>query len=77
MNFTVPALIDRIDNKTQIDYDAWPDRIYVVNADGTIAYNGAKGPRGFEPLDIVATLDVSSAVEPVGKLAGTWGSLRK
>ena len=77
MSFTVPALIDGMDNRTQIDYDASPDRIYVVDADGRIAYNGAKGPKGFKPSHIVGTLDALIPVEPVGRLAGTWGALRK
>jgi hypothetical protein len=76
MNFTVPMLIDGIDNKTQIDYDAWPDRIHIVDENGKIAYNGARGPRGLNPLHIVEMLDALTNIEPVGKRIATWGILK-
>jgi len=39
------------------DYAGWPDRLYVIDGDGKIAYKGAPGPRGFKPDEIPAVLD--------------------
>ncbi|MBI2151050.1 MAG: hypothetical protein HYU27_10675, partial [Acidobacteria bacterium] len=28
-------------------YNALPDRLFILNVDGTVAYRGDRGPRGF------------------------------
>jgi hypothetical protein len=76
INFPIPTLIDRIDNKTESDYMAWPDRIYIVGKDGKVVYKGAKGPGGFEPLQIVDVLETSAEVDPSAGLVVTWGILK-
>ena len=48
-NLTIPTLIDSMDNKTDTDYSAKPDRVFLVAKDGTLAVAGARGPRGFKP----------------------------
>jgi len=30
-------------------YAGWPDRIYVIGKDGSIAMKGERGPWGFDP----------------------------
>jgi hypothetical protein len=52
LKLSVPTVIDRTDNKVNIAYAGWPDRMYVVGADGKIAYKGAPGPRGFKPAEV-------------------------
>jgi hypothetical protein len=52
LNLSIPTLVDRPDNKVNITYAGWPDRIYVVGTDGRIAYKGAPGPRGFKVSDV-------------------------
>ena len=46
---TIPCLIDNIDNKVNEAYSGWPDRVFVVGADGTLAVAGERGPFGFGP----------------------------
>ena len=46
---TIPCLIDSMDNKTDADYSAKPDRVFLVDKDGTLAVAGGRGPRGFKP----------------------------
>ena len=46
---TIPCLIDNMDNKVNEAYSAWPDRIFVVRTDGTLAVAGKRGPFGFAP----------------------------
>jgi hypothetical protein len=46
-----------MDNKLNSDYSAWPDRIYVIDADGKVAYKADPGPRGFRPADVPGVLN--------------------
>jgi type I thyroxine 5'-deiodinase len=32
-------------------FTGWPDRIYVVDKDGRVAYKSAAGPYGFRPAE--------------------------
>lgn len=49
LDLKVPMLIDSIDNYVEEHYIAKPIRLYVIDRDGNVAYNGAQGPRGFDP----------------------------
>jgi len=49
LDLNMPMLIDSIDNQVEESYIAKPIRLYVIDRDGRIAYNGAQGPRGFDP----------------------------
>ena len=42
-----PALIDGIDDTVERLYTGWPDRLYLVDREGRIAYKSAPGPFGF------------------------------
>jgi len=42
-----PAVVDGIDNATEIAYTAWPDRLYLIGADGRVAWKSRPGPFGF------------------------------
>ena len=44
-----PAVIDGFDNTTEKNYTGWPDRIYLVDTHGRIAYKSGPGPFGFKP----------------------------
>ena len=48
-NVTIPCVIDNMDNAVNNAYSAWPDRIFVVKTDGTLAVAAARGPWGFKP----------------------------
>lgn len=44
-----PAAVDTMDDATAVAYAGWPERLFVIGADGRVAYAGAQGPRGFYP----------------------------
>ena len=48
----MPLLIDGLDNAADRAYQAWPERLYVISPDRRIAYQGGKGPYGFDPADL-------------------------
>ena len=52
----IPAVIDDLANSTEDAYTAWPDRLYVIDADGRVAYKSKPGPFGFKPADMEVVL---------------------
>jgi len=53
----MPALLDDMDDTVSRAYEAWPDRLYLIGRDGTVAFQGEPGPRGFEPEALAAVLE--------------------
>jgi hypothetical protein len=51
-----PAVLDTLDNATERAYTAWPDRLYVIDRDGRVAYKAGPGPFGFRPEGVAQTL---------------------
>jgi len=56
LKYTMPTVVDEIDNRVDHAYAAWPERLFVVAADGKIAYVGDRGPWGYKPADVEAWL---------------------
>jgi type I thyroxine 5'-deiodinase len=52
-----PALVDTMDNRTERAYTAWPDRIYIVDRDGNVAYKSEPGPFGFHADHLAGALE--------------------
>jgi type I thyroxine 5'-deiodinase len=52
----IPAVIDDLDNSTEAAYTAWPDRLYVIDRDGRVAYKSKPGPFGFKPAEMEVVL---------------------
>jgi hypothetical protein len=46
---TIPMLLDDTDDAAASAYGGWPDRLYLIDAAGRIAYQGGEGPYGFDP----------------------------
>jgi Iodothyronine deiodinase len=44
-----PAVLDEFENTTEKAYTGWPDRIYLIDANGKVAYKSKPGPFGFKP----------------------------
>lgn len=49
LGLEIPALVDGIDNATEAAYTAWPERIYIIDRQGLIAFKTEPGPYGFDP----------------------------
>ena len=56
LGLDLPALVDKPDDAVERAYTGWPDRLYVVDTDGRIAFKSAPGPFGFKPEDVESTL---------------------
>ena len=46
---TIPAIIDKMDNKVAEAYDAHPNRVFLVRKDGKLGVAAASGPWGLAP----------------------------
>jgi lipoprotein NlpI len=67
LKLSIPAVVDREDNKVNAAYAGWPDRLYVVGVDGKIAFKGGPGPRGFKPEEVEAWLKKNLKAAPEKK----------
>jgi hypothetical protein len=47
-----PALVDGFDNTVEKTYTGWPDRIYLIDQNGRVAYKSKPGPFGFKPDEL-------------------------
>ena len=56
LHLEFPALVDDFQNSTEKAYTGWPDRLYVIDRDGRVAYKSKPGPFGFHPIDVERTL---------------------
>jgi hypothetical protein len=53
---TIPMVVDEIDDRVGIAYSGMPDRLYVVDTKGRIAYKGGRGPFGYKPPEMEQAL---------------------
>jgi type I thyroxine 5'-deiodinase len=52
LDIRFPALVDGMDNKVELAYAGWPDRLYLVGRDGRVVYKSRPGPQGFVPAEL-------------------------
>ena len=51
-----PAVLDEFGNSTERAYTGWPDRMYLIDSHGRVAFKSQPGPFGFEPNQLGAAL---------------------
>jgi type I thyroxine 5'-deiodinase len=56
LGIELPALVDNFDDSTDIAYTGWPDRLYVIDQAGRVAYKSGPGPFGFKPDEMEEAL---------------------
>lgn len=56
LGIELPAVVDEPDNRVERAYTGWPDRLYVIDRQGRVAYKSAAGPFGFKPAEVEASL---------------------
>jgi hypothetical protein len=57
LKLSMPVVVDEMDNRADNAYAGWPERFFVVDKDGEIAYAGQQGPWGFKPDEVRDWLD--------------------
>ena len=56
LGIKIPAVLDEFGNSTESAYTGWPDRLYLVDATGRVAYKSKPGPFGFNAGDLEAAI---------------------
>lgn len=59
LKLEIPALVDGEENAVDRAYSAWPDRLYLIDRDGRVAFKSEPGPFGFDPDDLRAAIAAS------------------
>jgi hypothetical protein len=54
--YPVPFGIDEMSNAANDEYAAWPERLYIIDENGKIAYKGGNGPFKYDPKEVRAWL---------------------
>jgi type I thyroxine 5'-deiodinase len=49
-------VLDEFGNSTERTYNGWPDRIYLIDWQGRVAYKSKPGPFGFKAEQFYAAL---------------------
>jgi Iodothyronine deiodinase len=56
LKMTIPLLIDSMDDRVGHSYSGMPDRLYLIDREGTVAYKGGRGPMGFKSGEMEQSL---------------------
>ena len=56
LGIKIPAVLDEFGNSTDQAYTGWPDRLYLIDATGRVAYKSKPGPFGFKPEELKTAL---------------------
>jgi hypothetical protein len=70
--YPLPFGIDDMNNAADLAYSAWPERLYVIDEHGHIAYAGGMGPFNYDPEEVRAWL--TKRFGPVTQTSSTASS---
>ena len=57
MKYGIKTYVDEMDDPVMSAYVAWPERLYLVDIDGRIAFAADRGPWGFKPEELMRAID--------------------
>jgi len=57
LSYGIRTYVDKIDDAVNQSYAALPTRLYLIGADGRVAYAGGLGPWGFKPAALKDAID--------------------
>ena len=49
LKIRMPVIVDEVDDQIASAYGALPDRLYLIDTQGKVAFQGEPGPWGFKP----------------------------
>lgn len=52
LDMPMPVLVDRLDDHVGNLYSGMPDRLYLLDREGKVAFKGGRGPFGFHPGEL-------------------------
>jgi hypothetical protein len=69
LKITMPIVVDAIDDRVGHAYSGMPDRLYIIDRAGKIAYQGGRGPFNFLPSEMEQSLIMLLADEAASRQA--------
>lgn len=74
VKYSMPLLVDEINDPAGNAYSGMPSRLYVIDASGKVAYQSGRGPHGFKAAEmeqalVMALLEQHVASEPAASAA--------
>ncbi len=63
LEYGIRTYVDEMDDAVMSAYAAWPERLYLVDREGRVAYAGGPGPSGFVPSELKAAIDALLAAD--------------
>ncbi len=56
LQINMPMVVDEMDDRVGHAYSGMPDRTYLIDREGRVAYKGGRGPFGFKPNELEQAL---------------------
>lgn len=56
LEINMPLLVDDVNDRVGHAFSGMPDRLYIIDRDGKVAYQGGRGPFGFKPGEMEQSL---------------------
>lgn len=56
LEISMPLLVDELDDRVGKAYSGMPDRLYLIDRDGRVAFKSGRGPFGFKPGELEQSL---------------------
>jgi hypothetical protein len=56
LKISMPLLVDKMDDRVGHAYSGMPDRLYLLDRDGRVAYKSGRGPFGFKSGELEQSL---------------------
>jgi alkylhydroperoxidase family enzyme len=56
LKISMPVLVDEMDDRVGHSYSGMPDRLYLIDREGRVAYKGGRGPFGFKAAELEQSL---------------------
>jgi len=61
LKIRIPVLLDGPDDRVATAYGGWPDRLYLIDKQGRVAFQGGEGPFGFKPEELERAIEGHSS----------------
>jgi hypothetical protein len=70
LKMTIPLVVDDVDDRVGRAYSGMPDRLYLIDREGRVAYKGGRGPFGFKPGELDQAVALLLLEEALSKSPG-------
>jgi hypothetical protein len=73
LQISMPLLVDDVDDRVGRAYSGMPDRLYVIDREGKVAFKSGRGPFGFKPGEMEQSLVMLLLDQANGAIADNDG----